>query len=197
MKIISFILLALLCKQPVYAIHVGVGQFIQNMEAQDASGSKVTTPKDFFLSVGKNFVKGKSSWGIFAPMLGFVRHEQTDDTYGDHTKETIFLLYDLALPLHKNLIFRYGIGNFITNIKGDGGRITVPNGANGTSTAYRPGAKSESFSTTVNLGLEFFSAKTPFAKGKGLGGRIETFMFAPLNSEKRAIGYLMMVSGYF
>jgi hypothetical protein len=197
---IYFISLIVFIFFPISAFsgHVGVGQFLQNMESQDSSGSKVSKADDLFISYGKNFPKLlKSDAGIFAPIIGYVKHNKTADTYGDHTKETIFVLYDLAKPLTKNIIFRYGIGNFITRIKGDGGAVSVPNGSNGTSTAYKPGSKSESFTTTLNLGLELFTKQSFFSSGKGFGFRLETFMFSFLDSEKRGLGYSLMVASYF
>ncbi len=157
-------------------------------KVQKQNGKEQADPISPGLSLGPHFDINET-WQ-FAPELGYILNQvSTKDHYGGKPKiETFYLLYDFvySLSAQGSWKLRAGIGNFIKKTKGDGGTVSVPNGTSGTSTAYKPGKTKTSYTSSVNLGTEwYFSEGTPgeFFKNYRLFGEI--FTFEPLDKQKR------------
>lgn len=122
---------------------------------------------------------------LFMPEAGFVFHSSGID---GASKRTTFLLLDFGYQFYPKLIFRYGLGTFITRIKGDGGVKQMQNGF-GTDPFYLPSKSSKSYNTTLDLGIEY-GVDANYAL------RFQTYMFSPLNSESRKLSYSFSLSYY-
>lgn len=178
----KFILLfILLASTELYALDLSLGFFRFNDSVQDRKGEERSTPFEPSISIGHTFSFFREHQ--FSPVFGYIKRSvRSDDSYNkDYSKYSFFILYDFAWkPLRglDQLTLRYGLGNFITVVKGDGGRVTVPNGA-GTDTAYLPSESSKSYTGSINLGADWKIIST-------WGTRFETFIFSPLNKEQRS-----------
>lgn len=119
------------------------------------------------------------------PEFGWVINGSGEDEY---TKNTFYLLTDLAYSIAPTFVLRYGYGLFMTRISGDGEAILLNNG-NGFATYYTAGEAVTSFNSTINLGFELaVKADATF--------RVQTFFFEPLSSD-REISYMLSYSFFF
>ncbi len=123
---------------------------------------------------------------VFLPEFGFVFHGSNDSD--DYSKRTTYILLDLGYLLVPKLVLRYGLGTFITKIKGKGGSTSLRNGS-ATTTFYRPGKETSSWNTTLNLGAEM-------AVYSNWAPRFELFLFSPLSSTARKVSYLLSLTYY-
>ncbi len=168
-------------------------------KVQAQSGKEDSDPISYGLGFGHEFQWWNSTQ--FAPRMGYVMNTvNSDDHYsGKYKVETIYLLYDFAHPFNSEQTWwwRVGIGNFIKRIKGNGGTVEIPNGS-GTSTAYKPGKTQESYTSTLNLGVDWM-----FSKGmggntiNGYGMNFETFWNELLDSKKRMFTVQLAFTAYF
>lgn len=185
------------------AWHATIGTYKMLDTTQTSSGSKASNAFSPMVGVGGNFSLPWSGWG-FSPQLGYVRHTvKSDDSYGgDYQVTTIMMLYDFVwVPQtfmagnNPPFALRMGIGNFLRSTKGKGGTVTTPNGSS-TATAHRPGDSDTSYTGTFNLGGDFnFGPLMDWMTNTGL--RFETFMFSPLNKEKRTYAFNLLAVAYF
>lgn len=193
--------LALFCCE-AQAIHTYLGTYKMLEKTQDQAGSHADNKFNPMFGVGGNF---SAFWGLgFSPQLAYVHHiPNSDDSYGgDYSMRTIMMLYDFVwVPGGGDYgsrvpwAVRFGVGNFMKSIKGEGGKVTVPNGTS-TIKQYRPGKRVTTYTGTFNLGADFtFNAFQDWFDVFGL--RFETFMFSPLNSEKRTYAFNLLAVGYF
>ena len=132
-----------------------LGLYQADSKVQSPSGSEDSDPYSVGIAIGYDF---DFYWGhLFSPQLGYIQHAvNSEDDYGSYKMTTIYVLYDFVYKpswFAQNMSVRYGVGNFIKKIDGDGGTVTVPNGS-GTATAYRP-ESSTSHSGNFNLGLQW------------------------------------------
>jgi hypothetical protein len=186
-----FALTLLLIADRSYAsIQLFTGVHKSLLDVQDKNGDELKTPFEPTFALGTNF-KLAESWG-FSPHIGYIHNTiSSDDSYGKYRKHTIFILYDFIwLPLSgmKDLGLRFGIGNFITRTKGEGGTVQIPNGG-GTATAYRPGKETRSsYSGTFNFGVDYmFNWSSGWFNNFAL--RFETIVYRPLAGEHRNYAY--------
>lgn len=122
---------------------------------------------------------------VFMPELGFVFHGSGSD---DYKKTTTFLLLDVGYLIRPKLVLRYGIGTFITSVKGDGGAVELNNGTS-TSTFYRPGESKKSWNTTLDLGAEM-------ALAPNYALRFQTHLFSIFSSTSRKLSYSLSFNYY-
>jgi hypothetical protein len=167
------------------------------LDVQDKKGKERKTPFEPTLAIGKNF-EFSPGFG-FSPQLGYIHNIiVSDDGYSEYKMHTFFILYDFlwipsSLP---DLATRFGIGNFIKRISGEGGTVTIPNGS-GTATAYRPKKERQSsYSNTFNFGLDYnFNFSASWFDSLAL--RFELFIFRPLSKEYRNYAYHLGTVFYF
>ena len=174
------------------AVNISVGSYTPTIDVQKETGERDLFQFNPFLAVG-------FSWRMmgnhfFVPQVGLAKDFSIDDDYGDYSKTTLFFLWDFSYLLVKGLVVRYGLGTFLTRISGDGGEVTVPNG-HSTATAYRPEQAITSYSTTLNLGLEYIGQAAWANKYMGL--RAEGHLFSFLDSESRSLGYTLSLVYYY
>ncbi|MCP4912137.1 MAG: hypothetical protein GY909_03375 [Oligoflexia bacterium] len=122
---------------------------------------------------------------LFMPEAGFVFHSSGVD---GASKRTTFLLLDFGYQFMPKFVFRYGVGTFITRIKGDGGVKQMQNGF-GTDPFYLPSKSSKSYNTTLDLGVEY-GVDANYAL------RFQTYMFSPFGSKSRKLSYSFSLSYY-
>jgi hypothetical protein len=197
-----FLALIWLAAPTARAWHATVGTYKMLDKTQTSSGSKASNAFSPMVGVGGNFSLPWSGWG-FSPQLGYVRHIiKSDDSYGgDYEITTIMMLYDFVwvpemfMTGNTPFALRMGIGNFRRRTEGEGGKVTIPNG-NSTAQAYKPGGSETSYTGTFNLGADMnFGSLADWMVNTGL--RFETFMFSPLNKEKRTLAFNLMAVAYF
>lgn len=183
------------------AFHVTSGFYMPLLDVQDKNGKEVKNHIDPTIGIGRNWQIG-NDWG-FSPQFNYIYDlKGSDDGYNDYKVHTFVILYDFVwLPIDSMksgnvFALRFGIGNFIKRISGEGGAITVPNGSSGSSTAYRPEKTITSFSGTFNLGadLSLDLLKDYF---NNFGFRLEAYTFRPLSQEYRNYSYSLTAVGYF
>ena len=176
-------------------MHVSTGVYKSLIDVQDKNGKEVKNPFSPALTVGTNFQFGQS-FG-FSPQLGFIHHTvKSDDSYGKYKMYTFFLLYDFIWVPQSfdSFALRFGLGTFRKTIKGEGGKVTIPNGAS-TMQAYRPDSVT-SYSGTFNLGADYnFNILKDWFSNFGM--RFEVFVFRPLSSENRNYTYNLAFVAYF
>ncbi len=167
-------------------------------KVQNQKGSEASDPLSFGIMFGHEFDWWQST--RFAPRIGYIKNTvESDDHYaGKYKIETIYLLYDVIHPLTSDnaIWFRGGIGNFIKRTKGDGGTVTIPNGA-GTATAYKPGDTQQSFTSTLNLGLDWNLSGGFSGQFEGYGVTLETFWNEILDSKKRMFTLQLAFVAFF
>ncbi len=211
---IGLILILLSITHISHGFHASLGGFQHRNAVQDSSGSKTAASLSPNLAIGHNFFLF-DGWEM-SPQLGYIHHILgSDDSYGKYTSYSVFILFDFFYnpSWSQRLKFRYGIGNFMRSIKGEGGAVTVPNGS-GFDTAYRPGSTSTSYSTSLDLGMDYyffepsfggasslFSSDTGYQDGFGggvnWGLRFSLFLFEILDSDKATWSYQIALTGYF
>lgn len=114
------------------------------------------------------------------PELGIAFHSGTEDEY---SKRTIFILWHAAWHFHNDFNLRYGLATFWTKISGDGEEVELPNG-NSTATFYAPSKTSTAYTSSVDVGLEYIIDNQ-------WGIRADFFVVQPLESERRALSYML------
>jgi hypothetical protein len=183
-------------------LNVSLGAHKSNRNAQDRAGEEDSNSLSPTVSVG-HLIKYK--WINFAPQLGFTKNkrESADEYGGDYSISTIYLLYDflwsplgLSVTDRTPLALRFGLGNFIKSIKGDGGTVSVPNGASGTIDAYQPGESDKSYTGSLNLGFDF-NGSLLSSNWSNYGGQFELFIFSALKSEKRSTAFNLLLTYIF
>ena len=173
-----------------FAVHFTAGNFTPSISVQDPEGDRSYFSLNPYIGLGfKIPIFGNH---FFVPEVHFALHTSVDDDYGGQSKNTLFLLYDFAYPFNNEVILRYGFGTFITSIGGDGGTVTIPNG-NSTTTAYKPGKSSTSYTSSLNLGVEFIKQVREYL----MGTKLETYLFTFLSSEKRSFGHTISLTLYY
>jgi len=176
--------------------NVFLGAYKPLNDVQDKKGKISKNPLSPALSIGKNF-QLMDRFG-FSPQLGYIYHSNhSDDSYGKYTVRTIFLLYDFIwVPeMANSLALRFGVGNFIKSVEGEGGQVTIPNGS-GTASATRPSGKKTSYSNTFNFGADWnWGIKGDWFENVGL--RFETFVFRPLSKDYRNYAFNVGMLIYF
>lgn len=178
------------------SVSVSMG-LLRNMNTvQDRDGKETRDPFMPMLKVGWT-----SDWSLYGLRLSphafyALSSRESDDSFGgDYSVNIYGFLYDLIYPVNANLGLRFGLGNVIKSIEGEGGTVTIPNG-DGTATAYKPGEKVTSYTGTLNFGADY-TFGSPLLFVKNLGLRFEYLMMSPLKNDKRT-GYLMLsLQGYF
>jgi len=168
-------------------------------DVQTSQGKSATNPISPGFSVGPQFTVTDQI--TFYPQLGYIRNEvKSKDHYsGKYKIETYLLLYDFLYPLNfsKTWSLRFGLATFIKKMKGSGGTVTEPNGT-GTSTAYKPGKATTSYTSALNLGVDWkFSEghSTGFFNAHSVGFEILTAQIT--NNEKRRMTYLLGLTAHF
>ena len=180
----NILIVFLLLFSPLGHSLVSVGGYVPfGVSTQkEADGGRNTFSMDPAVSV--NTVMPAPYIGLFMPEFGMVFHGSGKDGY---KKQTIFLLADAGYQIIPQGVLRYGVGTFITKIKGEGGVVYLNNG-NGTDPFYKPSKSVSTYNTTLNLGFEHsFMAKYAL--------RFETFMFSPLSSARK-FSYILNLTYY-
>lgn len=191
-----FFVATLLCTQLAHSsLSVSAGVLKNMNTVQDRDGKETSDPAMPMVKVG--YTTESSFYGLrLSPHFFWAAssRESNDSFGGDYSVRIYGFLYDLIYPLNSNLGLRFGLGNVIKKIEGEGGAVTVPNGFS-TTTAYRPGEASTSYTGTVNLGFDYIVPTATLIKNLGLRG--ELLVMSPLKNDKRA-GYLILsLQGYF
>ena len=134
------------------------------------------------LKIPVKFLKGHYA----RPEIGLnFDSSEMEDEYG---RSTIYILYDLAWEWKKNIFLRYGVGTFIDKVFGPGG-TKVQNNGGSFSTFYKPVGKAYSYTSSINLGIEY---QLEYGGGPLESRlfrpmfRVETHTFSPLSSNQRA-----------
>jgi len=186
-KFVLYMLMTFTCINACLAKpHFSVGVHKTLKEFQDSKGKEDEKPFSPFIGWGHHFNLFQSRFG-FSPQIGYIHTKQTaNDSFGKQKIHTIFLNWDfLYVPTFSNqLAFRFGVGNFIKRISGEGGTVEIPNGS-GTDQALRPDKTVNSYSSTLNLGTDFNFNMNPLGWVNDLGLRFELFTFRPFSKENR------------
>lgn len=180
------------------AIHLGLNATQVQEKVQNRAGKEAGDPISPGIAIGHDFQIGESALK-FSPKLGYVKAQEfSGDRYaGTYETQTIYVLYDLSHPINldQSLWSRFGIGNFIKSTKGQGGTVTIPNGG-GTSLSNRPGKAQTSYSSSLNLGLDWmFSRREGFVKSYAMNGEI--FAFELFDRKKRLFALQIGITAYF
>jgi hypothetical protein len=190
------LILSLLLLPEARAYDVGITATQAQDKTQTQSGSEASDPIGYGIAFGHEWQMFTTT--KFAPRAGYIKNEvQSKDHYsGKYKSETVYILYDFIHPLNfgNTLWFRGGIGNHIKRIKGDGGTVTIPNGG-GTATAYKPGKTQQSFTSTLNLGLDWRFSQDFSSTNYGLS--FETFWSEIFDSKKRMFTLHLAFVAYF
>jgi hypothetical protein len=176
-------LIAILFAFPSHSL-IGLNSYSPQVGTYQNDRLGGTESFSFNPGIAFNMLRQWSGNHYFAPEIGFVSHDVAVD---DYSKSTTYILYDIAYAFSKSMYLRYGLGNFMTKISGDGGERELNNGT-GTSTFYLPAEDSQSYNTTLNLGLEFKVRETISFRG-------EFFIFSPLSGD-RNVSFLMGMNWY-
>lgn len=126
---------------------------------------------------------------FFRPEGGVIfESSEMDDEY---SRNTTYLLYNLAWEFRKNTFLRYGLGTFIDEVGGEGGSKLQNNGSS-YAKFYRPMSTFYSYTSSINLGIEYeltYRGLPMESKRYRPLVRFETFTFSPLNPKRRAFGF--------
>lgn len=184
-----------------FGFHSSFGGIQHRNAVQDSSGSKTAASISPNLSIGHNF-NLLEGW-MMSPQLGYIYHILgSEDSYGEYKSHTLYVLFDFLYDpgWDPSFRFRYGIGNFMRSISGDGGTVTVPNGG-GTDTAYRPGSTSTSYSTSLDLGMDYYFFDPLMGPSidstVDWGARFSVFLFEIIDPDKATWSYQIAITGYF
>jgi hypothetical protein len=190
MIMLSILVTSLSFYSKLYAANygVGIGGYNLSMNSQNDSEGGTST-FSYVPGISLNAVWSLSSNHFFNPDIGYVFHLSPEDEYGDQSKKTLFVLWDLGYKIRR-FVIRYGFGTFYTKIGGDGGAVTVKNGESSTTTAYKPQETITSYNTTIDLGLTFLATKN-------ISMRAETYLFSFLSSEARTLHYSLTLHVLF
>jgi len=163
----------------LYAV-VSIGGFVLHPGTQkDVDGARNTF--SFAPMIGFNTVL-PAFWGqLFVPEVGLILNGSEADEY---SKNTLFVLFDLGSNLADKIIFRYGLGWFLTKISGNGEIIVGDNG-----TGYAPNKSITSYNITWNAGLEY-------AHNNHYAVKLEGYLFQPLSSQQRHLSYSLSLNYY-
>ena len=152
---------------------------------KDAHGGRNTFSFDPALAL--NTMIPVEGWThFFTPEVGIVINSQNQNS--DYSKYTTYFLLDLGHPLPPHFLLRYGIGFFITSIKGEGGTTRQKNG-NEYFDFTRPGTAVNSYNLTINIGIERQILPE-------WSIRFETFAFSMLDQHARNISYSLGINFY-
>lgn len=185
MKCIFLVLSFALFSGPAFSL-VTVGGYVPfgPSTQKEVTGSRNTF--SFDPMIGVNTIFPTPFYGqLFLPEFAMVFHGSGTDGY---SKRTMAFLFDFGFAYTDKLIFRYGIGTFLTSISGNGGTTTLPNGSS-TRDYTLPGESKTSYNTTLNLGIES-SVDTNYAF------RFQTYLFSLLDGEARKFSYSINVIYY-
>lgn len=149
----------------------------------DSTGGRNTFSMD--PAVGVNTIVAAPFIQLFLPEFGLVFHGDGKDGY---SKQTMFFLLDAGYEIIPKGLIRYGLGTFITKIKGEGGVVYLNNG-NGTDPFYKPSKSVSTWNTALDLGFEY--AFLP-----QYAVRFETFLFSPFSSTARQLSYILNLTYY-
>lgn len=193
--IVLFFAVAAMSRAPAGTFFTGIHKSLNDV--QDKKGKEATNPISPGVAIGWNF-QLPDNFG-FSPSLGYIHNTvNSDDSYGKYKMYTIYLLYDfmwIPMSFSERLALRFGLGTFRKTIKGEGGSVTVPN-LNTTTTAYRPGKSSTSYSSTFNFGADYtFDFLQDWFNNFGV--RLEFFTFRPLSMKYRTFAYTFGAVAYF
>lgn len=169
---------------------------LKNMNTvQDEVGEETSDPFMPMVKVGYTSLESYLGFRLSPHFFWSMSSKESNDSYGgDYSVRIYGFLYDVIYPINTNMGLRFGLGNVIKSIAGEGGTVTIPNG-NETATAYRPDEKSTSYSGTMNLGFDY-TMPTTLLGLTNTGLRAEYLLMSPLRS--RRTGYLMLsLQGYF
>lgn len=125
------------------------------------------------------------SWRI-SPELGVVLPKSAFDQ--SMIRWVSFLRVDGGLQ-KPPLIYRAGLGIFMTHMRGKGGLQTLRNGGT-SSTFYNPSLTTTSFNTTLDLGIEFFFVPA-------LSTKLQVHTYSLFRSLSRKISYTLALTFYF
>ncbi len=167
-----------------WAFDLGLGAFRPDEKVQGSGGGEKTDPTSPAISIGHD-------WNIFgydfAPRFGYISNQSnSDDSYGKYKVETIYVLYNFRktnLLRNAGTSLLYGLGSFSKRITGEGGTVTIPNGA-GTATAYQPDGTKTSTSLSANIGIDY-RWLTMGRTIEGYGFQAMIYALQPLNNQKR------------
>ena len=198
-SIVFFGLITDITYNRVYAWSLGAGFYTKFEEVQDQAGDEKADPYNPSISIG-TLVPISPEFTMSPTFVYSSFQDNSDDSYGKYSVTSWMFLYDFlwrpSFFSSQSFVLRVGLGNVIKRISGGGGSTTVPNGSSGTSTAYKPGETSSSFSTTLNLGLDYYMSPH-FESLQSSGLRAELLTFHPMNSLKRTYALLFMYMSYF
>lgn len=179
--------------------HFSTGVHKALKDVQDSKGNVEDKPFSSFIAWGYHFKLFESRYG-FSPQIGYIHNKEVaNDSFGDQKVHTFFLNWDfLYVPeFSDQFAFRFGIGNFIKRISGEGGTVEIPNGG-GTDLARRPSKTVTSYSSTFNFGADYNFNVGPFGDYiSDLGLRFELFTFRPLSQENRNYAFNLGVLIYY
>ena len=167
-------------------------------DTQNQKGKVEDKPFSPTLALGYNTKLFNTGLG-FSPQFGYIHTNQTaNDSFGAQKIHSFFFNWDFiyVTSFSQYLGLRFGIGNFIKRIRGEGGTVTIPNG-NSTDEALRPSGTVTSYSSTFNFGFDY---NFNFLLGtwmENLGVRFETFVFRPLSSENRNYTFNLGIIYYY
>ncbi len=192
--VVLFLSLFLQMETVVAKPHILIGAYKPLKDTQDTNGKVLEKNFSPSIGIGYNFDLFNTGFG-FSPQFGYIHTKITaNDSYGKQKSHSLFLHWDfLYTPeFFPNMSIRFGIGNFIKKISGEGGTVEIPNGS-GTDMAIRPDETRTSYSSTFNLGADLNFDLPLGDLITDLGLRAEMFTFRPLSKEYR--NYAFMLSG--
>lgn len=165
------------------------------VKSQDENGDDEKDPLSFGVTIGHQWAMAPKLH--FAPRLSYIKHsEKSRDSYSDYKVQSYIVALDVLYLISDTepLYLRLGVGNFIKEIKGEGGTTIVPNGS-GTAVAYRPSGKSTSQTAIANLGVDWrFDLWGSMEKSYGTSFSL---MFTqPTDSRKTYVSYLFHLTYY-
>jgi len=193
MKSLLISLLLISCQ--VQALDLSALVYQPQLKSQDENGDDERDPLSYGVSIGHQWAMAPKL--LFAPRLSYIRHsEKSRDSYSDYKVQSYIVALDALYLISETepLYLRIGIGNFIKEIKGEGGTVTVPNGS-GTTLAYRPSGKSTTQTATVNLGIDW-KFDLWGSMEKNYGTSLSLMFTQPTDSRKTYLSYLLHLTYY-
>ena len=186
-KIISFVLvLTSLNSFASSPFWMGMGSTTHNFLTAQVDEKGTTKVIEFAptVIVGLNIPFIYSGLSL-TPGIGYATFSTKDNT----SKNEYILQYHLTQELTSWFLFQFGLSNYITNIGGTGGTISLKNGS-GTATFYTPAAAKISYTSSMDIGGELVLTNS-------ISTRLQFSILRFLSSERRRVSHLLTLNYFF
>ncbi|MBH48942.1 MAG: hypothetical protein CME71_12310 [Halobacteriovorax sp.] len=164
----------------VHAVGIGMGTYVPSFARyqDEVDGSKDHFQFNPYFSLTTYFPLFNEYF--LAPEIGMAFHTGTEDEY---SKRTMVFLWHGAYRFSERMLLRFGVGTFWTRISGDGEEVQLPDGS-GTATFYAPTESSTSYTSSLDIGIEYVT-------GPQWGARADVFLQRAFSGDRRTFAYLL------